>query len=356
MAGVTAASAAPLPAAPASNPAVAARSPPSFLPLRARGLRSPVVLIATGRARTFRAEAIRTQREKAGQETEVSAVEESFPVREEASPPPEGSAAADDPLSPTDDDGWAVRLEQSFNIFLTDSIIVILDALYRDRDYARFFVLETIARVPYFAFISVLHLYETFGWWRRADYIKVHFAESMNEFHHLLIMEELGGNSVWVDRFLARFSAFFYYFMTVAMYMLSPRMAYHFSECVERHAYSTYDKFLKINGEELKKLPAPEAAVNYYMNEDLYLFDEFQTSRVPCSRRPKVDNLYDVFVNIRDDEAEHCKTMKACQTHGNLRSPHSMPRSIESDAECIVPENDCEGIMDCVKKSLASED
>ena len=39
------------------------------------------------------------------------------------------------------------------------------------------------------AFISVLHLYETFGWWRRADYIKVHFAESMNEFHHLLIME-----------------------------------------------------------------------------------------------------------------------------------------------------------------------
>jgi hypothetical protein len=39
------------------------------------------------------------------------------------------------------------------------------------------------------AFISVLHLYETFGWSRKADYIKVHFAESMNEFHHLLIME-----------------------------------------------------------------------------------------------------------------------------------------------------------------------
>ncbi|KAM0855058.1 hypothetical protein ACQ4PT_050012 [Festuca glaucescens] len=270
MAGVASASAAPLPAAPASNPA--ARSPPSFLPLRARRLRSPVVL-ATGypprldpprhtsqslrpphvfrcsfrlfhsvcvlrtRGRPFRAEAIRTQREKAEQETEVSAVEESFPAREEASPPPEG-AAADDPPAPTDDDDWAVRLEQSFNIFLTDSIIVILDALYRDRDYARFFVLETIARVPYFGEGLVLHACDS--------------------------RQELGGNSVWVDRFLARFSAFFYYFMTVAMYMLSPRMAYHFSECVERHAYSTYDKFLKLNG------------------------DEFQTSRVPCSRRPKV--------------------------------------------------------------------
>lgn len=39
------------------------------------------------------------------------------------------------------------------------------------------------------AFISVLHLYETLGWWRRADYLKVHFAESWNELHHLLIME-----------------------------------------------------------------------------------------------------------------------------------------------------------------------
>lgn len=41
------------------------------------------------------------------------------------------------------------------------------------------------------AFISVLHMYESFGWWRRADYLKVHFAESWNELHHLLIMEVL---------------------------------------------------------------------------------------------------------------------------------------------------------------------
>ena len=39
--------------------------------------------------------------------------------------------------------------------------------------------------------MSVLHMYESFGWWRRADYLKVHFAESWNEMHHLLIMEVL---------------------------------------------------------------------------------------------------------------------------------------------------------------------
>ncbi|KAJ6323335.1 hypothetical protein OIU77_013035 [Salix suchowensis] len=79
------------------------------------------------------------------------------------------------------------------------------------------------------AFISVLHLYESFGWWRRFDYIKVHFAESWNEMHHLLIMEDLGGNSWWPDRFLAQHMAFFYYIMTVLMYALSPRMACKYS-------------------------------------------------------------------------------------------------------------------------------
>ncbi|EEF43798.1 Alternative oxidase 4, chloroplast precursor, putative [Ricinus communis] len=250
---------------------------------------------------------------------------------------------------------WVIKLEQSVNVFLTDSVIKILDAFYHDRDYARFFVLETIARVPYFAFMSVLHMYESFGWWRRADYLKVHFAESWNEMHHLLIMEELGGNSWWFDRFLAQHIAIIYYIMTVFMYALSPRMAYHFSECVESHAYATYDKFIKAQGEELKKLPAPEVAVKYYTEGDLYLFDEFQTSRAPHSRRPKIDNLYDVFLNIRDDEAEHCKTMRACQTHGNLRSPHShVENDIEDVSGCILPEADCEGIVDCMKKSLTS--
>ncbi|KAJ6367395.1 hypothetical protein OIU78_000035 [Salix suchowensis] len=108
-----------------------------------------------------------------------------------------GPEASPQPSPPTELDKWVVKLEQSVNVFLTDSVVTILDALYHDRDYARFYVLETIARVPYFAFISVLHLYESFGWWRRSDYIKVHFAESWNEMHHLLIMEDLGGNSWW---------------------------------------------------------------------------------------------------------------------------------------------------------------
>ncbi|KAI4295972.1 hypothetical protein L6164_035965 [Bauhinia variegata] len=281
-------------------------------------------------------------------------VEELFPSKTSLSDSSKGSGRNSTTSSSSSVlEKWVIKCEQSVNIFLTDSVIKILDAFYRDRDYARFFVLETIARVPYFAFISVLHMYESFGWWRRADYLKVHFAESWNEMHHLLIMEELGGNAWWFDRFLAQHIAIVYYLMTVLMYAISPRMAYHFSECVESHAYETYDKFIKVQGENLKKMPAPMVAVDYYTRGDLYLFDEFQTSRVPNSRRPKIENLYDVFLNIRDDEAEHCKTMRACQTHGNLRSPHSYSED-EDDSVCDLQAN-CEGIVDCITKSVTSD-
>ncbi|MEP0916561.1 hypothetical protein NC981_07005 [Leptolyngbya sp. DQ-M1] len=66
--------------------------------------------------------------------------------------------------------------------------------------------------------------------------------------------------------------------------------------------------------------------INYYRDGNLYMFDEFQASRKPEERRPKIDNLYDVFMAIRDDESEHVKTMIARQ-HPDaqlmLQSPHT---------------------------------
>lgn len=205
----------------------------------------------------------------------------------------------------------------------------LLNTFYGDRIYPRFFVLETVARVPYFAYTSVLHLYETMGWWRKADWLKIHFAEAWNELHHLLISEELGGSKYWIDRFVARGGAFVYYWIIVLVYMAAPRSAYRFMQLVEEHAYHTYDTFLQEYGDELKAQPAPQVAIDYYCCGDLYLFDEFQSSRPPEERRPKIDHLYDVFVAIRDDEMEHVKTMIACQRNdaqATFKSPHSSDR------------------------------
>jgi hypothetical protein len=55
-----------------------------------------------------------------------------------------------------------------------------LDTIFDGRPLARLWFLETVARVPYFSYISMLHLYESIGWWRIGANVKrIHFAEEV---------------------------------------------------------------------------------------------------------------------------------------------------------------------------------
>lgn len=122
---------------------------------------------------------------------------------------------------------WAIRISYRFLCWL-------LDVIYEGRPIQRFWFLETVARMPYFSYISMLHLYESLGWWRAgAEVRKVHFAEEWNELHHLQIMESLGGDQLWVDRFMAEHAAVFYYWVLLVMYLISPSASYAFSELLE---------------------------------------------------------------------------------------------------------------------------
>lgn len=77
--------------------------------------------------------------------------------------------------------------ERIFNLnkLIVDGVYSIICLLYpvtgKDRDFARFYVLETVARVPYFAYLSVLHLRETFGERNLGDKMRTHYAEADNE-------------------------------------------------------------------------------------------------------------------------------------------------------------------------------
>mmetsp|Transcript_6393 Transcript_6393/g.8641 ORF Transcript_6393/g.8641 Transcript_6393/m.8641 type:complete len:301 (-) Transcript_6393:6-908(-) len=227
---------------------------------------------------------------------------------------------------------------EDFNRFAVGLIKnTVFDTLFagKGREYARFYALETIAREPYFAYLGALHFYETAGMWRKANYLKIHFAEEWNELHHLLIMEELGGADRWLDRFISQHIAVAYYWIVLAIYFYNPTMAYNLNQAVEEHAYATYDQFLTENSEELKTKPAPQVAIDYYRDGDLYMFDEFQTDTCDA-RRPTINNLYDVFVAIRDDEAEHVKTMKLLQDDVELQTSH--------DATCEVPPEMYQGV------------
>jgi ubiquinol oxidase len=128
-------------------------------------------------------------------------------------------------------------------------------------------------------------------------------------------MESLGGNSSVFDRTLAQAMAFGYYWYVTLIYTFNEQAAYHLSELIEDHAYNTYDKFLTVNEAKLKTLPVPTIAKKYYEQENPFLFDLFCTVKEPegepdtLAGRPKLESLYDVFVNVRNDEREHWKTL-----------------------------------------------
>ena len=145
---------------------------------------------------------------------------------------------------------------QKLNTVTLNITVAILDFLYKGRDYPRFWVLEEIARAPYFAFLSVLHFRESMGL-RCPEHLylmKEHFEQSVNETEHLEYMESRGGNSYWVDRFVARHLVLIYYWVNVVYYWLAPKSAYHLSYEVEIHAAETYAKYLALNGHDDKIL------------------------------------------------------------------------------------------------------
>ena len=134
----------------------------------------------------------------------------------------------------------------TFNTFILDITVSIIDFLYRGRDYQRFWVLEEIVRVsPYFAFLSVLHLRESLGL-RGPVHIYLmeeHFAQTLNETEHLEYMESRGGVCL-LDRSLFRPTPCTYLLLGQRGLLLGPRAAYNLSYGVELHAAETYNKFL----------------------------------------------------------------------------------------------------------------
>ena len=145
---------------------------------------------------------------------------------------------------------------RTVNTFVLNYTIAIIDYLYRGRHFQRFWVLEEIARAPYFAFLSVLHFRESMGlrgpW--HIYLMKEHFEQSVNETEHLEYMESRGGNAYFIDRFVAKHLVLIYYWSNVLYYWLAPRLAYHLSYEVEIHAAETYAKYIALNGSDEKIL------------------------------------------------------------------------------------------------------
>ena len=154
---------------------------------------------------------------------------------------------------------------KKFNTWVLDVTIYIIDFLYRGRDFQRFWVLEVIARAPYFSFISVLHFRESLGL-RGEDHIylmKEHFYQALNETEHLEEMELREGNKYWIDRFFAKHLVLLYYWIMVVYYLVNPINAYDINMKIEKHAFETYTKYSAWHPEDTKIAEIAQDELNH---------------------------------------------------------------------------------------------
>jgi ubiquinol oxidase len=174
-------------------------------------------------------------------------------------------------------------------------ICAFVDVVYKDNPIDRFWFLETVARMPYFSYVATLHMYEALGFWEiDGDLKRLHLNEEINETMHLRVMESLGGNSLWWNRFIARHGAMGYYIILMILYAVSPRLAYLSSELLEMHAVDTYEEFYESNEHTLRQMPLTPSAYEY---------------------APDAASMYDVFVRISTDEAYHAETMRTIRQY-----------------------------------------
>ena len=156
---------------------------------------------------------------------------------------------------------------KKFNNIVLSVTVAIIDFLYRDLPIERFWVLETIARAPYFAFLSVLHFKESLG--LRSDehsyLMKEHFSQTVNETEHLEYMESIGGADCWIDRFFAYHLVLVYYWIMVLYYLINPYGAYHLNAGVELHATETYLNYLWENPTDAKIAQIAVDEMNHYI-------------------------------------------------------------------------------------------
>ena len=145
--------------------------------------------------------------------------------------------------------------------------VSIIDFIYRDLPIQRFWVLETIARAPYFAFLSVLHLKESLGLRTEAHYylMKEHFAQTVNETEHLKEMESRGGADRWIDRVFSYHLVLIYYWIMVVYYFVAPVSAYHLNSGIEFHATETYLDYFWKHPEDTKIAEIAVDEMNHYI-------------------------------------------------------------------------------------------
>lgn len=133
--------------------------------------------------------------------------------------------------------------------------------------WRRFYVLEHVARVPYFSYLSILHFAQSIGLKVPLHRQFLHFKQSFNETYHLEIMKEMKGDRVFIDKVFASIAALIYFPFTAVLYVLSPASGMYLMEKVEGFAVKSYTQYLEQFGDSIQKIPAGVIAKEYFVSD-----------------------------------------------------------------------------------------
>ena len=138
-------------------------------------------------------------------------------------------------------------------------LFLAMDLLYgRQRSLAKFKVLEIVARVPYqaweqVAYIAMTHRYTKLHFAKRVfERVNESRAQQDNEQWHLLIIQELLDDRDEPDAFIRhrlvpQAIAFFYYQLSVLLFIVRPQWSYRLNADFEDHAEHEYARFVDEN-------------------------------------------------------------------------------------------------------------
>lgn len=187
-----------------------------------------------------------------------------------------------------------------FAHFLIESGEQILSLLWPEANARRAASLEIIARTAYTAEESACHYLETIGLDQSGSIRKTlelaRRQDSNEQTHEDIFARDLGGLSLWIDRFVARHVAVFVYWIFAFITLLDHEFASLLGEAVEAEAVKTYQRMLLEQPEEWLEQPATPIAKAYWREEG---------NMWAARNEDEPQTLRDVIKLIAKDESDH---------------------------------------------------
>ncbi|MEI7719830.1 MAG: alternative oxidase [bacterium] len=173
------------------------------------------------------------------------------------------------------------------------------NAVYGERpSYLKFRAVEVIARVPYQSWNSAAYTLLTLFYRDEKKALKLselsqyaRVAED-NETMHVVVISSLAAHEAKAGTIrhtiVPMLFAFFYFWASYLLFLIKPKYSFELNYLFESHAFEQYDRFLKLQGPELKKKPISSEFLNWY------------------GRHPR--SQYEFFLSVRNDEIIHRNT------------------------------------------------